>query len=81
MEEWVPAGEEDDKNMFRVDGCSLVSVITVAHGSCDCAYSNSDIQHTYKISDEPGFACVIMYARKGNHLYIDSGRNSYIVIS
>lgn len=59
----------------------LVSIPTKACRSCDLALSDSDIQHAYKISDKPGFACVIMCVRKGNHLYFDSKRNNYIVIS
>ena len=59
----------------------LVPVITKTHCSCDLAHSDSDIQYTYKVSEEPGFACVIMCVRKGNHLYFDSRRNNYIVIS
>lgn len=38
----------------------LVSILTKAHCSCDLAHSDSDIPYTYKISDEPGFACVIV---------------------
>jgi hypothetical protein len=59
----------------------LASIITKAHCSWDLAHSHSDIQFTHKILDKPGFACVIMCVRKGNHLYFDSKRNNYIVIS
>lgn len=38
----------------------LVSIITTAHCSCGLALSDSDIQYTHKISDKPGFACVIV---------------------
>lgn len=59
----------------------LVSIPTKALCSRDPMPSDSDIHHAYKISDKPGFACVIMSVRKGNHLYFDSKRNNYIVIS
>lgn len=59
----------------------LVYIPAKAHCSRDLVHSDSDIQHAYKISDKPGSACVIMCVRKGNHLYFDSKRNNYIVIS
>lgn len=59
----------------------LVSLPIETFCSPDPVSSDSDIQHAYEISDKPGFACVIMCVRKGNHLYFDSKRNNYIVIS
>ena len=58
--ERAPTGERDNKICLEWVAVDLVSVITKAYCSRDLAHSDSDIQYTYKISDKPWFACVIM---------------------